>query len=137
MSRRSDSRPASTSCSPARCCAREPQLRVTAQLVEVEGGTVLWSDRSTVTLGDIFQLQDDLTQAIVSSLKLQLTAREHRLLNLNVPTSARAYEWYLRASQLSLEATTWNAALELYTSGASPRIRSTRRRGRGSAACIA
>jgi eukaryotic-like serine/threonine-protein kinase len=90
------------------------QLRVTAQLVEVEGGTLLWSETSQVTLGDIFQLQDDLTQRIVTSLKLPLTAREHRLLNLNVPTSARAYEWYLRASQLSLEATTWNAALELY-----------------------
>jgi eukaryotic-like serine/threonine-protein kinase len=90
------------------------QLRVTAQLVEVEGGTLLWSETSQVTLGDIFQLQDDLTQRIVTSLKLPLTAREHRLLNLNVPASARAYEWYLRASQLSLEATTWNAALELY-----------------------
>jgi TolB-like protein/Flp pilus assembly protein TadD len=90
------------------------QLRVTAQLVEVEGGTLLWSETSQVTLGDIFQLQDDLTQRIVTSLKLPLTAREHRLLNLNVPASARAYEWYLRASQLSLEATTWNAALDLY-----------------------
>jgi eukaryotic-like serine/threonine-protein kinase len=90
------------------------QLRVTAQLVEVEGGTLLWSETSQVTLGDIFQLQDDLTHRIVASLQLPLTAREHRLLNLNVPTSARAYEWYLRASQLSLEATTWNAALELY-----------------------
>jgi serine/threonine protein kinase/tetratricopeptide (TPR) repeat protein len=90
------------------------QLRVTAQLVEVEGGTLLWSETSQVTLGDIFQLQDDLTQRIVTSLKLPLTAREHRLLNLNVPASARAYEWYLRASQLSLEATTWNAALVLY-----------------------
>lgn len=90
------------------------QLRVTAQLVEVEGGTLLWSETSQVTLGDIFQLQDDLTQRIVTSLKLPLTAREHRLLNLNVPASARAYEWYLRASQLSLEASTWNAALELY-----------------------
>ena len=90
------------------------QLRVTAQLVEVEGGTLLWSETSQVTLGDIFQLQDDLTHRIVASLQLPLTAREHRLLNLNVPASARAYEWYLRASQLSLEATTWNAALELY-----------------------
>ena len=90
------------------------QLRVTAQLVEVEGGTLLWSETSQVTLGDIFQLQDDLTHRIVASLQLPLTAREHRLLNLNVPASARAYEWYLRASQLSLEATTWNAALDLY-----------------------
>ena len=90
------------------------QLRVSAQLVEVPGGTLLWSETSQVTLGDIFQLQDDLTQLIVSSLKLPLTAREHRLLNLNVPASPRAYEWYLRASQLSLDATTWNAALDLY-----------------------
>ena len=90
------------------------QLRVTAQLVEVEGGTLLWSETSQVTLGDIFQLQDDLTHRIVASLQLPLTAREHRLLNLNVPASARVYEWYLRASQLSLEATTWNAALDLY-----------------------
>lgn len=90
------------------------QLRVSAQLVEVPAGTLLWSETSQVTLGDIFQLQDDLTHRIVASLQLPLTAREHRLLNLNVPASARAYEWYLRASQLSLEVTTWNAAVDLY-----------------------
>ena len=136
ISRRSDIRPASTSCSTGTLLRAGSQLRVTAQLVEVEGGTLLWSETSQVTLGDIFQLQDDLTQRIVASLKLPLTAREHRLLNLNVPTSARAYEWYLRASQLSLEATTWNAALELYERCVAEDPH-TRRRGRGSAACIA
>jgi serine/threonine protein kinase len=90
------------------------KLRVNAQLVEAPGGTVLWSQTSEVTLGDIFALQDDLTQRIVESLSLPLTARDHRLLKHDVPASAKAYEFYLRANQLAYEAKHWTLARDLY-----------------------
>jgi eukaryotic-like serine/threonine-protein kinase len=75
-------------------------LRVTAQLVEAPSGTVLWSNTSKVSLRDIFQLQDELVDRIVQSLTLPLTAREQRALKHDVPASAMAYEFYLRANQL-------------------------------------
>ncbi|HZO57975.1 MAG TPA: serine/threonine-protein kinase [Bryobacteraceae bacterium] len=76
------------------------RLRVTTQLVQAPDGKLVWSNTSQATLRNIFQLQDDLVERIVQSLTLPLTAREHRALKRDVPTSAIAYECYLRANQL-------------------------------------
>jgi serine/threonine protein kinase/tetratricopeptide (TPR) repeat protein len=90
------------------------QLRVSTQLVEAPGGTVIWSLISQVPLGDVFKLQDELTQRIVASLSLPLTAREERMLKHDVPSSAMAYESYLRANQLSTDSAHWELARDLY-----------------------
>ena len=79
-------------------------LRVTTQLVQAPDGALLWSNTSQATLRNIFQLQDDLVERIVQSLRLPLTAREHRALKHDVPASAIAYECYLRANQLAAAA---------------------------------
>ena len=76
------------------------ELRVTAQLVDVATGTLTWSHTAQSPLGDIFRLQDSLVDRIVESLSLPLTARERRLLKHDEPTSAVAYEFYLRANQI-------------------------------------
>ncbi len=89
-------------------------LRVSAQLLEAPSGTVLWSHTSQVPLGDIFQLQDTLARQIVESLALPLSGREHRALGHDVPSSAKAYEFYLRANPLSHDSGSWEVARELY-----------------------
>ena len=89
------------------------QLRVSTQLVEAPGGTLVWSQTSQLSLGDIFKLQDDLTSRIVESLSLPLTTREHRMLKHDVPASAKAYEFYLRANQLVGNGA-WSLARDLY-----------------------
>ena len=92
-------------------------LRVTTQLVEAPSCTVLWSNTSQVSLRDIFQLQDDLVDRIVQSVKLPLTAREERALKHDAPTSALGYEFYLRANQLaftSFDGPNWVLARDLY-----------------------
>ncbi len=90
------------------------QLRVTTQLVEAPGGTVLWTNTSQVTLGDLFQLQDDVCRRIVESLSLPLSTRERKALGRDVPASAKAYEFYLRANQLSADSASWLTARDLY-----------------------
>jgi non-specific serine/threonine protein kinase len=90
------------------------QLRVTTQLVEAGGAAVLWSHTAQAPVGDLFSLQDDLASRIVESLSLPLTARERRMLKQDVPSSAAAYEMYLRANELSRDSTQWRAALEMY-----------------------
>jgi TolB-like protein/tRNA A-37 threonylcarbamoyl transferase component Bud32 len=80
-------------------------IRVTTQLVGAPGGEVLWSHSAHATLRDVFQLQDELVQRIVSSLSLPLTAREQQLLKHDVPANPAAYEFYLRANQLQQQAT--------------------------------
>ena len=90
------------------------ELRVTAQLADVPSGTVRWSQTLPGRLGDIFQLQDALTGRIVESLSVPLTARDKQTLVRDVPASAKAYEFYLRANQVAYQAQNWTVARELY-----------------------
>jgi serine/threonine protein kinase len=90
------------------------ELRVTAQLSDVPSGTVRWSQTMPARLGDIFQLQDALTSQIVESLSVPLTARDKQTLVRDVPGSAKAYEFYLRANQLAYQAQDWTVARDLY-----------------------
>jgi serine/threonine protein kinase len=86
------------------------QIRVTTQLVDASGAAVLWSHTAQAPVGDLFSLQDDLASRIVESLSLPLTARERRMLKQDVPSSAAAYELYLRANELSRESGQWRGA---------------------------
>jgi tetratricopeptide (TPR) repeat protein len=87
---------------------------VSTQLVEVPAGTLVWSQTSQLRVGEIFKLQDDLTHRIVELLSLPLTTREHRMLKHDVPASAKAYEFYLRANQLATNPHGWTLARDLY-----------------------
>src|SRR5205814_10030232 len=49
------------------------QLRAAAQLVEAPGGTLLTSHTVQSSLGDLFQLQDDIARRVVEALPLPLT----------------------------------------------------------------
>ena len=78
------------------------QLRLSCQLLAAPSGTLIWSDVLHVSMNDLFQVQDGLANQIVQSLMLPLTERERRILRHDVPRSAKAYEYYLRANQLSV-----------------------------------
>jgi non-specific serine/threonine protein kinase len=90
------------------------QLRVSAQLLEAPAGTVVWSEVFQAPMQDLFEMQDALTQRIVESLALPLSTREREALRHDVPGSARAYEFYLRANQLAYDAKHWDLARDLY-----------------------
>ena len=76
------------------------QLRVTVQLVEVPGGTLLGSRTIESGLGDLFRLQDDVSRRVVEALSLPLTAGTSSP-RPDAPQNARAYEFYLRANNLA------------------------------------
>ena len=90
------------------------QLRVSAQLLEAPAGTVQWSHRSQTGLGDLFALQDELTRQIVDSLAVPLSRSDEQALKRDVPASARAYEFYLRATQYGQTNETSELARDLY-----------------------
>ena len=48
------------------------RLRVTAQLINVADGYHLWSQRFDRDMKDVFEVQDELTQAIVETLEVKL-----------------------------------------------------------------
>jgi serine/threonine protein kinase len=76
------------------------QLRATAQLVEAPGGTLLASHTIQSSLGDLFQLQDDLAHRVVEALSLPLTGGATPT-PAGIPHNPRAYELYLRANELA------------------------------------
>src|SRR5262249_37705568 len=78
-------------------------VRVTTQLTDGASGTLLWSNAAQMPVGDLFKLQDELTQRIVGSLSLPLTTSEQHLLQRDVPSSPQAYEYFLRGNQLSYD----------------------------------
>ena len=90
------------------------QIRLTTQLVEAPGGTLIWSRSLQVELQDIFQLQDTLVSGVVESLALPLTAGERQLLSHDAPGNASAYDLYLRANELGRNRDKIGAAIELY-----------------------
>ncbi|PYS78185.1 MAG: hypothetical protein DMF70_15280 [Acidobacteria bacterium] len=72
------------------------RIRVTAQLVDVESGDLLWSDRIDADATDIINVQDTITQEICDGLRLELTSDEKDRLEQQKTANAEAYEEYLR-----------------------------------------
>ncbi len=94
------------------------QLRVAAQLADAVAGTLIWSHTEQASVDDLFQLQDALVARIAESLSDRLTARDVQRLRRDVPSTPKAYEYYLRANEagrLSInDAPGWNVARDLY-----------------------
>lgn len=72
------------------------KMRVTAQLLDVETGEMLWSDRIDADANDIFIVQDTIAQRILKGLQLELTSNEQERLGRKPTENAEAYEEYLR-----------------------------------------
>ncbi len=88
------------------------ELRVSVQLVEAAGGTVVSSQTEQCDLRNMFQLQDRVVGRIVDFLAFPLSARERSILSRDVPANPAAYEYYLRANELAYNFDP--AARELY-----------------------
>ena len=74
-------------------------LRISAQLVNVSDGYHLWSETFDRRIEDVFAIQDEIAQAIVSALRVVLSEEEKRAI-AKVPTdNVQAYEYYLRGRQ--------------------------------------
>ena len=72
------------------------RIRVTAQLVDVNSGDLLWSDRIDADATDIINVQDTITHEICEGLRLELTSDEKDRLEQQKTANAAAYEEYLR-----------------------------------------
>jgi adenylate cyclase len=68
-------------------------LRVTAQLIEVETDAHLWSDTWDRPVGAVFAIQDEISRAVVSELRIQLLDERPA----STTTTPEAYSLYLRA----------------------------------------
>lgn len=72
------------------------RFRVNAQLLDVETGEIIWSDRVDASADDIIAVQDEITKRIVDGLRLELSPDEQAGLAQPKTVNAEAYEEYLR-----------------------------------------
>ena len=75
------------------------QVRITAQLIDGRSGGHLWADRYDRDLTDIFTIQDEISKAIVRTLKLKLLPEERKAIEKRGTTNVEAYNLYLLARQ--------------------------------------
>ena len=71
------------------------RIRVTAQLIDVNTDTHLWSDTYTRELDDIFAVQDEISNAIVQALQVTLSGDDQEVLSDHGTANAEAYNQYL------------------------------------------
>ena len=76
------------------------RIRVTAQLIEANTDTHLWSETYTREVDDIFAVQDEIAQAIVGALKLTLSRSDEDSLAQHATDNVEAYNNYLLGRHL-------------------------------------
>ncbi|MBS0126498.1 winged helix-turn-helix domain-containing tetratricopeptide repeat protein [Thetidibacter halocola] len=73
------------------------RIRINAQLVDGATGRPIWAERFDRDLADIFDLQDEITEAIVAALKVRLVPAERVAIQSRPTDNPEAYELYLQA----------------------------------------
>jgi serine/threonine protein kinase/tetratricopeptide (TPR) repeat protein len=92
------------------------RLRVTAQVIDVETGYHLWSERFDREMADVFAIQDEIAANIVKALRVVLSKREESAIKAARTRNVRAYEYYLRGRQLyhQWRRDSWEAAEDMF-----------------------
>jgi adenylate cyclase len=80
------------------------RIRVTAQLIDSLSGAHIWAERYDRMLEDVFEVQEELTRAIVTAIAPQIYAAEREKVRRRRPESLSAYEATVRAWSTAFEA---------------------------------
>jgi adenylate cyclase len=73
------------------------RVRITAELIDGAAGDHIWAERYDRDLTDIFALQDEISEAIVTALKLKLLPPEKLAIEHRGTSNVEAYDLYLMA----------------------------------------
>ena len=76
------------------------RVRVTVQLIESKSEKHVWAERYDRELTDIFEIQDELTKAIVGALPSRLEAADIERIKRKPPQDLAAYDYVLRSKIL-------------------------------------
>jgi TolB-like protein len=79
------------------------RLSINVQLVEIDSGGVIWSDRYKGDLNDVFDFQEEITGVIAARCASQVAAAERRRISSAPPSDLRAYGLVLRGQDLSIQ----------------------------------
>ena len=88
------------------------RIRINAQLIDGSTGKHLWADRFDRDLTDIFEIQDEISKAIVDALKVTLLPAEKKAIESRGTSNVEAYDLYLMARQQWISGTFGTARRE-------------------------
>ena len=71
-------------------------VRITAQLIDAESDSFLWSETYDREMKDVFAIQDDIAHSIVRALQVTLSPGERRAMQFVATADPEAYDFYLR-----------------------------------------
>jgi TolB-like protein/DNA-binding winged helix-turn-helix (wHTH) protein/Flp pilus assembly protein TadD len=72
------------------------RVRVTARLVSVGDGSLLWADKFDESFTDIFKVEDSISAKVAEALALKLSGEEQRRLAKRYTDNTEAYQLYLK-----------------------------------------
>jgi adenylate cyclase len=73
------------------------RVRITAQLIDATNGRHLWAEKYDSNLKNMFTLQDEITQRVLTSLEVKLTEGEQARVWSKGTNNREAYEKYSKA----------------------------------------
>jgi adenylate cyclase len=76
------------------------RVRVTVQLIESKSEKHVWAERYDRELTDIFEIQDEVTKAIIGALPSRLEAADIERIKRKPPQDMAAYDYVLRSKIL-------------------------------------
>jgi serine/threonine-protein kinase len=82
------------------------RIRIRAQLINAEDGFHLWAEVYDRTLESVFDMQDEISQAIVSKMKIKLVGDEKALLVKRYTENVEVYGLYMKGRHF------WNKRTE-------------------------
>lgn len=123
---------------------QENRVRIHAQLFDVSDGVQLWAEKYERRLTDVFEIQDEITAAIVAALELELP-RMARSVHASATRNVRAHELYLKGrywwhranpSMYLRAADLFRESIACDPSYAAPYLRAGRRLPQSGAVCV-
>ncbi len=72
------------------------RIRITGQLIDAETGNHLWAERYDRNLEDIFAVQDEVTEAIVTAIAPEIDEVERKRAQRKAPSNLDAWDLYQR-----------------------------------------
>jgi len=81
------------------------RVRISARLLRVSDGVLVWSDDYNRTMDDLLALQEDIARQVAASVTGQLLPGERTVLAARPTSNAAAYDHYLRGRYLLIRRT--------------------------------
>src|SRR4026209_2617675 len=79
------------------------RVRITAQLIDAQTSSHIWAERLDRDMDDLFAMQDEVTERIVTTIATRLERTELERVVRERPESTRAYDYVLRARAIVSE----------------------------------